>query len=301
MDLLRAYEIFVHVVDTQSFAAAGRRLDLPRGVVSKQVQLLEDHHGTRLLNRTTRRLSLTDAGARLADHCRAILDLVKDAREDLEQEPGQPRGRLRIAAPLAFTERYLATLLERFVRAHPAVSIELECGEHFVDLVQEGFDLGIRIARMQPSTLVARPLAVSPLVLVASPGYLAQCGVPGSPQGLAAHACLGYAHPSASTAWEFGAGAAAVRPPVAFRHRTNSNAMLRTLVLGGHGIAQLPLYLVADDIRSGAMAIVLPECRDDSRRIYAVYPHRRHLPAKVRSLVDFLAAEFGEAPPWDGA
>lgn len=294
MDLLRAYEIFFHVVQARSFAAAGRRLDLPRGVVSKQVQLLEDHHRVRLLNRTTRTLSLTDAGEKLYDHVGAILASVQLAREDMDQDG----GRLRVAAPLAFTERYLGALLERFLGEHPGISIDLECGENFVDLVQGGFDLGIRIAQMQPSSLVARPLAPSPLVMVAAPAYLQRHGAPRAPEDLAAHACLGYAHPSASAAWEFGAGATSARAPVGFRHRTNSNAMLRRLVLGAHGIAQLPAYLVADDLRAGALSLVLPQCRDESRHIYAVYPHRRHLPVKVRRLIDFLARECGAGPPW---
>jgi DNA-binding transcriptional LysR family regulator len=299
MDRLRSMEVFARVAEEQSFAEAGRQLRLPRGVVSKHVQRLEESFGTRLLNRTTRRVSLTEAGMRLYERCRAIIASVQEAEQELDEQRGKPRGRLRITAPVTFTELYFGAMLGRFLRRHPDVTAELECSDQFVDLVRDGFDVAIRIGELPPSSMVARRLASSSIVLCASPEYLRAHGEPASLDDLRHHVCLGYTYQSAGQSWDFSGSNGRVTMRIASRHRTNNNHMLRQLVLQGHGLAQLPTYFVAADIDAGRIVTVLDRYRDTSRSLYAVYLHRRHVPPKVRAFVDFVVQAFADGAPWE--
>lgn len=226
---------------------------------------------------------------------------MEDAERDLDEQRGRPRGKLRIAAPVAFTEMYLGPMLEAFLRRYPEVRIDLECSEQFVDLVDSGFDVGVRIGELPPSTLVARRLAPSDLVICASRHYLKRHGTPRSLHDLRAHVCLGYAYQSTGQRWDFTTPSGPLTLRISSRHRSNNNAMLRTLVLRGYGLAQLPRYLVAPDLVAGRMVTVLDRYQDTSRSVYVVYPHRQHLPAKVRAFVDFLGERFADGAPWESA
>lgn len=299
MDRLQAMATFVRVVEEQSFAAAGRRLGVPRAVVSKHVQKLEEALGARLLNRTTRRLSLTDAGARFHERCLDILAAVQAAGREIDERQGKPRGLLRMTAPAAFTELYLAAHLDHFARLYPDVSLDLDCSEQFVDLVREGFDVGVRIGALPPSGLVARRLAPSSIVICAAPAYLRRRGTPKTPQDLRRHDCLGYVYQSNGNTWDLGGAGGPAAIDIKPRHRTNNNHFLRELALRGHGLAQLPSYLIAADVKAGRLLTVLDRYRDSSRSVYVVYPHRRQVAPKVRALVDHVVRAFAGGATWE--
>jgi DNA-binding transcriptional LysR family regulator len=297
MDRLDAMATLVQVVASGSFAAAGRRLGLPRSAISKRVSLLEAHFGARLFHRTTRKLSLTDAGARLHEHCQTILDAVARAEHELDDEHGSARGVLRMSAPREFTLLHLSTHLEQFIALYPAVSLDLELSERFVDLVEERFDLALRITTSPPEGLIAKKLAPSSVVICGSPAYLRRQGRPAQPGDLVRHSCLGYKYQAQAATWELG-GPRPLRVNVAVKHRTNDNRLLRQLALDGHGLAQLPSYLVADDLAAGRLITILDRYRDVSRSIYVVYPSRARLPPNVRTMVNHLSAALRGESRW---
>ncbi|XXY49015.1 LysR family transcriptional regulator [Sorangium sp. So ce269] len=290
---------FVRVVEEQSFAAAGRRLGLPRAVISKHVQKLEEAFGARLLHRTTRRLSLTDAGVRFHEHCLSILAAVEAAEREIDERQGKPRGLLRMTAPAAFTDLYLTEHLDHFARLYPDVSLDLDCSERFVDLVREGFDVGVRIGALPPSGLVARRLAPSSVVICGAPAYVRRRGTPKTPQDLRRHDCLGYIYQANGGTWDLGGSGGPATVDVTPRHRTNDNRFLRELVVRGHGLAQLPIYLIAADVEAGRLVTVLDRYRDSSRSVYVVHPHRQQVAPKVRALVDHLVRAFAAGATWE--
>lgn len=291
MDRLDAMATLVAVVTERSFAAAGRRRGLPRAVVSKHVALLEAEFGARFFHRTTRQLSLTDAGSRFYEHCLKILLAVQEAEDDVD-ERGAARGLVRVSAPAAFAELHLMAHLDRFAAEHPGIVLDLDCSERFVDLVEEGFDLAIRICVAPPAGAIAKKLAPSSMLLCASPEYVARHGVPQSPDELARHQCIGYTNQAQGTVWDLGSGASRQSVKITPRHRTNDNRFLRHLALAGRGVVQLPSYLVADDIAAGRLVTVLDEYRDTSRSLFLIYPSRAGITRKVRSLVDHLSEAF---------
>ncbi len=298
MDRLDAIATLVDVVTERSFAAAGRRRGLPRAVVSKHVALLEAEFGARFFHRTTRRLSLTDAGMRFYDHCLKILAAVRDAQEDVDEREGTPRGRLRMTAPAAFTELHLMAHLDRFVVLYPEVSLDLDCSEHFVDFVREGFDVGIRICASPPAGLIAKKLARSSVLVCASPEYIRRHGAPKHPDDLTHHDCIGYAYQSNAAVWDFGSGASRQSVKITPRHRTNDNRFLRHLAIAGRGLAQLPSYFIAADVAAGRLVTVLDGHRDTSRSVFIIYPSRARIAPKVRALVDHLSGLFAGERRW---
>jgi DNA-binding transcriptional LysR family regulator len=298
MDRLDAMATLEQVVAEGSFAAAGRRRGIPRAVVSKHVSFLESEFGARFFHRTTRRLSLTEAGARFHEHCLKILAAVRELEQELQEGDGKPRGLLRMTAPSAFTELHLMTHLDRFAELYPAISLDLDCSERFVDFVGEGFDVGIRICTSPPEGLVAKKLTPSSILVCGSPEYLERRGRPKHPADLAEHDCIGWVYQSNAAVWDFGGGSSRQSVKITPRHRTNDNRFLRHLALRGHGLAQLPSYFVADDIAAGRLVTVLDRYRDTSRSIFIVYPHRERLPPKVRALVDHLTLAFAGERRW---
>lgn len=298
MDRLDAMNTLVHVVKEGSFAAAGRRLGLPRAAVSKHVASLESAMGERFFHRTTRKLSLTHAGVRFHQRCVEILAQLADAEAELGEGKGTPRGVLRMTAPAAFADKHLGPHLERFIRAYPDVSLDLDCSERFVDFIREGFDVGLRITVAPPPGLVAKKLARSSVVVCASPGYIERRGEPRHPDDLSRHDCIGYVYQAGATVWDLGGGPTPRSVKIAPKHRSNDNLFMRHLVLGGHGLAQLPSYLVADDLASGELVTVLDRYKDTSRSLYVVYPEGSRSSAKVRAMVDHLARAFAGERRW---
>lgn len=302
MDRLRAFEVFVAVVARQGFARAAEALDTSPANVTRYIAELEAHLGTRLLNRHSRKLSLTDSGQALYERARSILDEVAEAEALSASHTLQPRGRLRVNAPVSFGILQLAPLWPKFLKKHPEVELEVSLIDRVVDLVEEGFDLGIRISRSGSTTHIARKLAVSRNIVCASPGYLRQHGRPKSPADLAGHACIGYTFSATGDDWHLFDGHGlehVVKVPSVMR--ANNGDTARAAALAGVGVIWQPSFLVGDDLRAGRLVPLLPGYRMADIDILAVYPSRRHLSAKVRVMIDFLADAFEGTPPWDRA
>jgi DNA-binding transcriptional LysR family regulator len=299
MDRLLAMRAFTRVVEDGSFSRAAERLGLSTTSVSRLLGELEAHLGTRLLHRTTRRLSLTDVGRSYLERCIAILDEVEAAEALAGSATEQPRGTLRVNAPVSFGARHLSTLIPRYCAQHPQVTVEITLSDRQVDLVEEGFDMAIRIASELRTTLIARRLAPARLVLVASPEYLARHGRPVMPQDLAQHLCLGYLYTRGGLEWELhgpgGPHVIALHGPL----RANNGDLIQEAALAGAGIALQPTFICGEALERGALEVLLPDYPPVAIAIHAVYTSRRHLSAKVRTFVDFLAANLGEEPAWD--
>ncbi len=301
MDNLSEIAIFVRVVESRSFSTAADKLGLSRAAVSKSVSRLEERLGARLLHRTTRRLSLTEAGRALFSRSREALATLEEAELEIGCLQGEPRGTLRISGPIYFGVRYLAPVLAEFLARYPAIAAEVELDDRIVDIVEEGFDVAIRITELQDSSLVSRRLARCRHAVCASPGYWERHGVPERPEDLARHNCFVYSYVSPTGVWRFrGPNGQETAVQVRGNLRFNNTEMARVAAVQGLGVLLLPTFYVGDDIREGRLTPVLSDyrvARDTS--VYAVYPARDYLPPKVRMFVDLLAERFGPEPYWD--
>jgi DNA-binding transcriptional LysR family regulator len=299
-DELAGMLAFARVVEERSFSAAARRLVRSKSAVSKQVSELEDRLGVRLLNRTTRRLSLTEAGSAVYEHCLRMVAAAEEAERVVAALSGAVRGTLRLAAPVSFGTRHLAPLIPQLLQLYPELAIDLSLDDHMVDLVEEGFDLAVRIAELGDSGLIARRLATARRVLCAAPAYLAEHGVPREPRDLPRHNCLGYSYLRSPTGQEVSfrsEGGMTLRLRGNFI-ANNGEALLAAL-LGGVGIALMPTFIVADELRAGRLRVLLADAVTMDSTVSALYPANRNLSPKVRAVVDFLAERFGPTPPWD--
>jgi len=300
VDRLRAYEMFAAVAAKGSFTRAADALDTSPANVTRYVQELEAHLGARLINRTSRRLSLTESGQALYERVRAILDDAAEAEAIAASATLEARGRLRINAPLSFGIRHLAPLWPAFVARHTGVELDVDLVDRVVDLVEEGYDLAIRISRGGSQSAVGRRLAASRNIVCASPDYIARRGAPHSLEELQQHDCVVYSLSSMSDEWRLhdAAGrehAVKVRPVMT----ANNGDTCRAAALAGLGVIWQPTFLIGDDLRAGRLIPLLPGYRMTDIDILAVYPSRRHLSAKVRVMVDFLAEAFRGQPAWD--
>jgi len=300
MDRLRAYEIFATVVARESFVKAAQALDTSPANVTRYVGELETALGARLLNRTSRRLSLTEAGRALYDRVTTILNDVAEAEAITASAALQPRGRLRINAPVSFGIRHLAPLWPDFMRRYPEIELDIGLIDRVVDLVEEGYDLGIRISQAGSMANISRKLATSRNLIAAAPDYIARHGAPGTPADLSHHDCIGYSYSATGDVWRLegpgGAHEIAVR---AIMH-TNNGDTARAAAVAGRGIIRQPTFLIGDDLKAGRLIPLLPAYTVADIDILAIYPSRRHLSAKVRVMVDFLAEAFRGTPAWEG-
>lgn len=300
MEDLSAMAVFARVVEMESFSGAARALGLSKSAVSKRVGRLEDRMGLRLLNRTTRRLSLTEAGAAFYEGCRRVVAEAEAAERAVTRLASAPRGRLKVNAPMSFGVRHLAPALPDFMARYPELNVDLTLNDRVVDLVEEGFDLAIRIARLAESSLIARRLAPNRLVLCAAPSYLAAHGAPRAVEDLKDHACLLYSYQTAGDAWRLCGPGGERRLAVTGRLRINNGDALLAAALGGLGVALLPCFICGQDLRAGRLIQVLPAWSGPAdTAIAAVYPASRNLSPKVRVFVDFLTERFSGTPYWD--
>ena len=298
MSQFKQIQAFVAVVQAGSFVKAAERLASSKAVLSRQVQELEAQLGTRLLNRTTRRLSLTDAGAEYVERCRQILADLADANAAAGAGAVQAVGRLKINAPLTFGNLHLAPLWGEFLKLQPQVELDITLTDRIVDLVDEGFDMAVRISAQADSSLVSRTLAHDRMLLCAAPGYLRQAGPITHLDDLAHHSVMAYAWWSSGDVWQLEDAAGRLcRVTTRPRLRTNSGDTCRAAALADQGIIYQPGFLVAEDLRQGRLQRVLPALRGSAIAIHAVYPSRKYLPGTVRAMVDFLAAAF-QTPAW---
>lgn len=290
--------VFVRVVEAGSFTAAATRLGLSPSAVSKLVSRLEDRLRARLLNRTTRSLSPTDEGRLYHHHCVRILDEIDEAEQSLGRLRQAPRGLLRVTAATAVVGHQIVPLLPEFLALYPEVRIELNITDRVVDLVEEGFDVAVRVGAMTASTLISRRLAEDHRVICASPAYLDRFGTPAVPADLARHNCLAWTgNPGGLNDWPF------IGPDGPYTRRIDGNCEVNAgeallwMMLAGVGIGRVAAFLVDDDLRSGRLRALLTDThRSAGLPIHAVYPERRHLSPKVRAFVDFLAARFAARP-----
>jgi DNA-binding transcriptional LysR family regulator len=300
MDTLAGMRLFAKVAETGSFSAAGRVLGLAPSSVSRQINALEDGLGARLLNRTTRKLSLTEAGQIYFERAQRILSDIDDATTAVSRLQETPRGTLRINVPVIFGRRYIATVLPKFFSRYPEVKIELTVTDHYIDLVEAGADLAIRIGGLTHQTFVARKLAVISRVLCASPEYLARHGEPQRPEDLLRHNCLAFKLRPGPTVWELEGADGSHDIAVGGNLESNNAEALSAAMVAGLGIALLPLWVVGHEIQEGLVRVVLPQYRahpmNAADEVYALYPHGRNLSAKVRAFLDFIAEEFRTHP-----
>jgi DNA-binding transcriptional LysR family regulator len=299
MDQLSELRAFCRVVEAGSFTAAAAAVNMSHTAFSRQVRQLEDRLGVQLLNRTTRKLALTEAGHGYYERARRILDDLQDADLAIAQHHATPAGRLRINAPMAFGTIDLAVWLPRFMERYPQLHVELVCNDRHVDLIEDGFDVGIRLARDMPdSTLVARKLASMTTMLVASPEYLQRHGMPAAPADLARYNCLTYTIVPRPQEWTFTLPDGDLQTvTVRGSLQANTGVALRLAALGGIGIATTASFIVQNDLAQGSLVRVLPGYPMRSRSLYAVYPQSHHVSAKVKAFVEF-AADIYRQPAW---
>jgi len=292
--------VFVRVVEDGGFTAAAKRLHLSPSAVSKVISRLEDRLGTRLLNRTTRRLGLTEAGRAFYDRSARILGDIDEAEQAIHRLKGVPAGLLRVNCAVAFATAQLVPLMPVFMERHPLVSLELEVTDRVVDLVDEGFDCAIRIGARFESSLVSRLLAEDRRIICAAPSYLQRHGVPETPADLAAHVCIARTASQAHlNDWPFDGpdGPYTIRAsgPV----EVNNGEVAYHMTMAGLGIARLAEFLLGPEVRAGRLVSLLADQhREEPLPIHVVYPHRQHLSPKVRAFVDFLVEQLTPVPPW---
>ena len=303
MDSLHAIRLFTATVDAGSFSEAGRRLGIAPSSVSRQVAALEDSVGARLLQRTTRKLSLTEAGRLYHQRVARILGELDEATAAVSDLEKAPRGVLHVNGPIAFGARHITPAIPDFLARFPQVRIELTLTDSFVDLVEAGADVAVRVGEREDSSLVARRLARNRRILCASPNYLARAGTPEQPEDLASHNCLIYTRHHGNVVWKMAGAQGPVEARVDGNLRTNNTEAVHAAVVRGLGIALLPTWLVGQEVQSGRLAEVLGGFHAASgaldTAIHALYPAHRHLSSKVRAFVDFLVDRFSPRPYWE--
>lgn len=299
MDKLQAMQLFVRVVDSGSYTAAADQMEISRALASKLVQSLEEQLGVRLLHRTTRKLSLTEAGERYYQRVAEILSNLSEAEAVASELQADPRGRLRVSAPMSFAIHHLGSAIAEFQQRHPRIELELNLNDRQVDLVEEGFDMAVRIAKLADSSLVARRIAPCRMLLVASPAYLARAGAPQQPQDLAAHNYLSYTLAARRDEIVLVRGNERHTVNLSGTLRVNNGDVIASAAVAGLGICISPSFLVWQRMRRGELVPVLPQWQIPEIAVHAVYPAGRTVPAKTRSLIDFLVERFGPEPYWD--
>ncbi len=296
---LNSMAVFARVVEENGFTQAALRLGMSKSAVSKSVSQLEDRVGARLLQRTTRRISLTDVGAAFYERCARILAEAEEAELAVSRLQTAPRGTLRISAPMSFGRSHLAPAVAEFLCQYSELRIDMQLSDRVVDLVDEGYDLAVRIARLTDSSLIARRLCPAPRVTCAAPSYLARHGTPRHPSELSNHNCLLYSYLSTGDTWHFpDRDGSDIAVAVTGSFRANNGDVLLEGAIAGVGVASAPAFMAAPALADGRLVEILPDYRDFSAAVHAVYPHNRHLSVKVRAFIDFLADRFA-SPAWD--
>ena len=299
MNLFQALKVFVKVAEAGSLSGAARHLDLSNPSVTRHLAELEAYVGARLFNRSTRRLSLTEAGVSYLERCRQVLIEIDDATLAAGTGAASPSGTLRINAPVSFSVDHLAQLLPEYAQRYPEVGLDVTLSDRVVDLVDEGYDLAIRIGRIRDSSLVARKIAPARTLLAAAPAYLKKHGTPRVPADLVRHNCLGYSYAFARGEWHFTRNGTPYTVRVKGTMQANNGDLLRQAAISGMGIIRQPSFIIYRELRAKTLVPLLTQYAAPGNTIHAVYPSRRHISAKVRTFVDYLVEKFGENPYWD--
>ena len=292
MDKFQEMRTFVAVVDAGSFVRAAEALAVSKAAVSRYVTDLETRLGVRLMQRTTRRLSLTSEGEVFHARCQAVLADIEEAEAEITSRSGDAAGLVKVNVPVSFGILHLAPLWGEFIQRHPKVSFDVTLSDRVVDLVEEGYDLAVRIARLPSSTLISRKLSATRMVVCASPRYLKRAGTPKHPRDLAQHTVLAYSLLVSGDEWHFDGPDGPVSVKTAPCLRTNSGDTCRAAALQHQGIVMQPSFMVGADLAAGTLVELMPQYRGLELGIYAVYPTRKHVSPKVRLLIDFLVESF---------
>jgi DNA-binding transcriptional LysR family regulator len=305
MDHFNAIPYFIAVVDYKGFSAAAEALGISKSAISKRITQLEAHLGVRLLHRTTRKISLTEAGSRYYDYAAQANLAAQNAEDAVSQLQGEPQGKLKINAPMSFGLIHMAGLIPEFLLRYPKISIDLVMDDKAVDLVEHGFDVAIRNGELEDSSLIARRLAPIHSIVCASPAYIDQypelaASAQSSPELLSTHNCLLYSYSTNKDHWQFHKEGKEINVRVEGSYRVNNSEALKQAVLKGLGIGRLPTFVAGDAIREGTLVNLFPDYRMPAKKVFAIYPERDYLPAKVRAFLDFAIEYFGEDYPyWD--
>ncbi len=300
MDRFDSMRIFAKVVETTSFTTAASGLGISTSMVSQHVKELEERLGARLLNRTTRRMSLTEVGRAYYDRCKRLLSDLEEAEAAVGNMQGAPQGELRVNATPVFGALQLAPAIADFTNRFPSISVEVMLSERIVDLIDEGFDVAVRVEPLPDSSLVTRQIASYRMVVCGAPAYFKKHGVPRTPADLADHNCLTFTGPGYMRTWHLvSSDGETLEVPVRGNLKSNNAAVLLLAALEGQGLIAVPTYLVGDALETDRLQTILDDYAAPPLTIRAVYPHSRHLSAKVRTFVDFLAERFGREASWE--
>ena len=290
MDLIRALQTFVRVIEAGSFSAVAREAGGSHSATTRLIAQLEEHFGVRLFHRTTRRLRLTEDGQDLLGHARHLLEVTAGMESALGRQRASPSGMVRLGTPVGAT-RLLVSRLPILLARHPGLSVELVVRDRYGDLVEEGLDVALQLGQPSDSALVARAVATFGQVAVASAAYLERRGAPARPEDLTAHDCIIHVSEPHSVRWQFTGPEGPLSIAVSGRFRANSSDAVRQAAVAGHGIALLPEPLIADDIRAGRLYRLLTDHPSDRQQAFVVYPSRRHLAPRTRVVIDFVIEE----------
>ncbi len=300
MNAFGAIPVFVAVVENDGFSAASRALGISKSAVSKRINQLENHLGVRLLHRTTRKLSLTEAGERYFEHAAQALTAAGQAEDAVTELQGEPQGKLKISSPMSFGRLHVAPLIPIFMKRYPKILIDLVMDDRNIDLVAEGFDLAIRSGDMPASTLIARKLAPLRQVLCASPDYIDRYGMPVIPSELSERNCILFSYSGDANEWTLIKDGKSEAVLVSGSYRVNNSEAILVALREGIGIGRLPTFVAGPDLREGNLVRILESYHIPDHTFYAVFPERQYLPAKVRAFLDFSIDYFGgDQPYWD--
>lgn len=295
MDTLDGLKTVVAVVETGSFTAASERLGMSKALVSKYVGEVENQLGVRLFNRSTRRLALTEAGRSYYEHALPLLEEFAELVDNVTGEQSAPRGLLRVSVPVTFGEMKLSPRIPKFLEQHPDIRVDLQLTDRMIDMLEEGIDVVIRIGGVDDSSLIAKHINTLPLILCASPDYIGQQGCPDTPQDISQHNCVIDSNFRIGKQWPL------VSPDgitdsieVSSRVAANSPRAVKEITMAGGGIGMIPRFIVEDALEDGRLIEILPGYHTLEFGLFAIYPHRRYLPKKVRCFIDFLVSEFAE-------
>jgi DNA-binding transcriptional LysR family regulator len=300
MDRFENMKVFTRVVEIGSISGAAERLEVAKSVVSRRLKELEAHLGVQLFHRTTRSMNLTETGSAFYQQCIRILEDTLEAETAVSEAHGTLKGSLKVALPSSFGEMHLGSAINDFLKLHPQIKFDLDFNDREVDIIQEGFDLAIRIADLPDSSLVARRLAPIEHVVCASPSYLEEHGVPESPKDLMEHQCLAYSLLHDYKVWKFkDKNEKSININIVPYLKSSSGYCLRDAAVDGHGISNLPTFVVYKQIEKGQLVPLMRDYSAWKVNAYAIYPQTRHLSKRVRVFIDFLAKRFEGTPYWD--
>lgn len=300
MNNLTGMMVFAQVVQSGSFSKAAEDLGMSKSSVSKKVSFLEDRLGVRLLNRTTRKLNLTEVGHVFYERCERIMSEAEEAELAITRLQDEARGHLKVSAPMSFGIRHLGVPMASFMKNYPDVTVDVQLNDRFVDIIDEGFDMAIRIGQLSDSSLIAKKIGSTRLVVTASPQYWADHGIPEHPNDLEQHKCLLYTlNRKGGTSLQFRENGKEFSKEIHGDVKSNNGDFLRMMTVAGAGVSLSPAMIVGADIANGRLVPVLEDFESEPINIYAVYPHNRHLSAKVRLFVDHLKSYYSACPSWE--